>query len=139
MIRITDNLFIPESELHFAFVRASGPGGQNVNKVSTAVELRFDAAHSPSLPPDLRHRLLRLAGARLTRLGEILIQSQRHRSQEMNRQDALDRLIALLRQAAHKPKPRKRTRPSAASRQRRLDTKHHRSRAKSTRRPPAQD
>lgn len=134
MIRITDNLLIAESEVRMSFVRASGPGGQNVNKVSTAVELRFDAARSPSLTPEMRDRLMRLAGSRLTREGEIVIEAQSHRSQEMNRQEALTRLTALLRQAAHKPKPRKRTRPSRAARERRLEGKRRRSRAKEQRR-----
>ena len=134
MIRITDNLLIAESEVRMSFVRASGPGGQNVNKVSTAVELRFDAARSPSLTPEMRDRLMRLAGSRLTREGEIVIEAQSHRSQEMNRQEALTRLTALLRKAAHKPKPRKRTRPSRAARERRLEGKRRRSRAKEQRR-----
>lgn len=134
MIRINDRLSISESEVRMSFVRASGPGGQNVNKVSTAVELRFDAARSPSLTPEVRDRLMRLAGSRLTREGEIVIEAQSHRSQEMNRQEALARLTDMLRQAAHKPKPRKKTRPSRSARERRLEGKRRRSRAKERRR-----
>jgi ribosome-associated protein len=134
MLRITDSLWLPEAEVRMSFVRASGPGGQNVNKVSTAVELRFDAARSPSLQPEVRRRLMQLAGLRLTRDGEVVIEAQRHRSQEMNRQEALERLVELLRRAAHRPKPRKKTRPSRAARERRLDVKRRRSRVKTQRR-----
>ena len=103
MIRITDRISIDEQELEERFVRASGPGGQNVNKLSTAVQLRFDARHSPSLPGDVRTRLERLAGKRLTRDGVIVIIAQRHRTQERNRQDALDRLVELIQAAAVRP------------------------------------
>src|SRR5437773_3695056 len=123
MIRITDAIAIDEGELEERFIRASGPGGQNVNKLSSAVQLRFDVRHSPSLPADVRARLERLAGNRLTRAGVLVITAQRHRTQERNRADALDRLIELIREAAVAPKPRRPTRPTAGSRQRRLDSK----------------
>jgi ribosome-associated protein len=133
MIRITDRISIDEQELEERFVRASGPGGQNVNKLSTAVQLRFDARRSPSLPDDMRARLERLAGKRLTREGVIVIIAQRHRTQERNRQDALDRLIELLRAAAVRPVPRRPTRPTKGSRERRLETKKRRSSIKGLR------
>jgi ribosome-associated protein len=133
MIRITDRISIDEQELEERFVRASGPGGQNVNKLSTAVQLRFDARRSPSLPDDMRARLERLAGKRLTRGGVIVIIAQRHRTQERNRQDALDRLIELLRAAAVRPVPRRPTRPTKGSRERRLETKKRRTSIKGLR------
>jgi len=111
---------------------ASGPGGQNVNKVATAVQLRFDVARA-ALPEEVRARVKRLAGKRLTDEGVLVIEARRFRTQEQNRQDALQRLAALLRQAAHPPKPRRKTTPSWAARQRRLDGKRHRSRLKQTR------
>jgi ribosome-associated protein len=133
MIRVTDHISIDESELTEDFIRASGPGGQNVNKLSTAVQLRFDVRHSPSLPPDVRHRLGILAGRRLTRDGVLVITAQQHRTQERNRQDALDRLIELIRQAAVRPKPRRPTRPTKASRTRRLEGKKRRGHVKALR------
>jgi ribosome-associated protein len=133
MIRITDRISIDEQELEERFIRASGPGGQNVNKLSTAVQLRFDARRSPSLPGDMRARLERLAGKRLTREGVIVITAQRHRTQERNRQDALDRLIELLRAAAVRPVPRRPTKPTKGSRERRLETKKLRSSIKGLR------
>jgi ribosome-associated protein len=126
MIRIDDRVAIDESELKESFIRASGPGGQNVNKLATAVQLRFDVRGSPSLPDDVRARLERLAGRRLTRDGVLVITAQRHRTQERNRQDALARLIDLIRQAAVLPKRRRPTKPTAASRERRMEGKKHR-------------
>ena len=133
MIRITDRISIDEQELEERFVRASGPGGQNVNKLSTAVQLRFDARRSPSLPGDVRARLERLAGKRLTREGVIVIIAQRHRTQERNRQDALDRLVELIQRAAVAPIPRRKTKPTRGSRERRLETKKRRSSIKGLR------
>jgi ribosome-associated protein len=134
MIRITGRISIDENEIVENFVRASGPGGQNVNKLSTAVQLRFDVRHSPSLPADAAARLERLAGARLTRDGVLVITAQRHRTQLRNRQDALDRLIDLIRRAATPPVPRRPTRPTAASRERRIEGKKHRAKTKGLRR-----
>jgi ribosome-associated protein len=127
MIRITDQISIDESELTETFVRASGPGGQNVNKLATAVQLRFDVRHSPSLPTDVRARVAVLAGRRLTQDGVLVIIAQRHRTQERNREDARERLIELIRQAAVPPKRRRPTRPTAASRERRIESKKRRS------------
>ena len=133
MIRITDTISIDESELTESFVRASGPGGQNVNKVSSAVQLRFDARHSPSLPNDVALRLMRLAGKRLTKEGVIVIIAQQHRTQERNRADARERLVDLIRQAAVRPVPRRPTKVPKASKRRRLESKKHRSGIKSLR------
>ena len=134
MIRITGRISIDENEIVENFVRASGPGGQNVNKLSTAVQLRFDVRHSPSLPADAAARLERLAGARLTRDGVLVITAQRHRTQLRNRQDARDRLIDLIRRAATPPVPRRPTRPTAASRERRIEGKKRRAKTKGLRR-----
>jgi ribosome-associated protein len=136
MIQVTRNISIDDDELEFSFVRASGPGGQNVNKVATAVQLRFDAAGSLSLPDPLRQRLLKLAGTRATADGVVIIEARRYRSQQRNRQDAEERLVALIRRAARPPKVRKETGPTAGSRERRLDSKRRRSAAKRLRRPP---
>jgi ribosome-associated protein len=127
VIPVTATIAIDEREITEDFVRASGPGGQNVNKLSTAVQLRFDVRHSPSLPPDVRARLERLAGSRLTRDGVIVITAQRHRTQARNRADALDRLLDLIRQAAIAPIKRRPTRPTRASRERRIEGKKRRS------------
>ncbi len=135
MIPVNDDILLPESELRFEFVRASGPGGQNVNKVATAVQLRFDAAGSPSLPPEVRRRLLHLAGSRCTKEGVVVIDARRFRSQERNRRDAVDRLADLIRRAAVLPAVRRGTRPSPGAAERRLERKRRRSAAKQRRRP----
>ncbi len=134
MIRITPAIALDESEISESFVRASGPGGQNVNKLATAVQLRFDVRRSPSLPDDVRARLERLAGRRLTQDGVLVLTAQRHRTQERNRQDALERLIDLIREASVRPVPRRATRPTLASKRRRLDTKKRRGLVKTLRR-----
>ncbi len=141
MISITPVLALDESEIQLDFVRASGPGGQNVNKVATAAQLRFDVRRSPSLPNGVRERLMRLAGRRITEDGVLIITAQRFRTQERNRQDALDRLVELIRRAAEPPKPRRKTRPTLAAKARRLDTKRQRGQTKRLRRtvPSAQD
>jgi ribosome-associated protein len=126
MIRISSRIAIDEREIGESFVRASGPGGQNVNKLSTAVQLRFDVRGSPSLPGDVKARLERLAGTRLTRDGVLVITAQRHRTQARNRSDALDRLVDLIRRAATPPVPRRPTKPTRASRERRIEKKKHR-------------
>ena len=134
MIRITSRIAIDEREIDESFVRASGPGGQNVNKLSTAVQLRFDVRGSPSLSGDVKARLERLAGARLTRDGVLVIIAQRHRTQARNREDALDRLSDLIRRAAVAPVPRRATRPTKASRERRIESKKRRAGIKHLRR-----
>jgi ribosome-associated protein len=138
-IEAAPGLAIAEEELQFRAARASGPGGQHVNKTSTAVELRFDVRRSPNLSEEVRARLERLAGARLTQDGVIVLFAQGFRSQELNRQDALQRLVALLRQAAHKPKARRPTKPTYASRLKRLDRKAGRAGIKTLRSKPTLD
>jgi ribosome-associated protein len=133
MISVTPTIAIDEREIEENFIRSSGPGGQNVNKLATAVQLRFDVRHSPSLPHGVRERLERLAGKRLTRDGVLIITAQRHRTQERNRQDALDRLLELIREAAIVPVRRRPTRPTMGSRQRRLEGKRRRSTIKGLR------
>ena len=133
MIRVTDRIAIDEREIEESFVRSSGPGGQNVNKLATAVQLRFDVRRSPSLPNDVSVRLQRLAGSRLTNDGVLIITAQRFRTQERNRADALERLVALIREAAVVPKKRRPTKPSKAAKRKRLDAKKRRSSIKSLR------
>ncbi len=130
MIRITEGISIREAELKLDFIRSSGPGGQNVNKVATAVQLRFNAAHSPSLPEEVRRRLVRITGKRVSKEGILVIDARRFRTQEKNRQDAVERLVQWIRRAAEKPKKRIKTRPSMSSRQRRLENKRQRSETK---------
>jgi len=134
MIRITPGISIDEREIEESFVRASGPGGQNVNKLATAVQLRFNVRASPSLPDDVRARLELLSGSRLTRDGYLVITAQRHRTQGRNRQDALDRLIDLIRRASIAPRPRRPTKPTKAARERRVEAKKHRAGLKQMRR-----
>jgi ribosome-associated protein len=133
MISVNRWIQIPEREVQLRFIRAAGPGGQNVNKVASAVELRFDVRHSMALPEEVRQRLMRQSGKKLNSAGVLIIQARRYRSQDRNRQDALERLVRLVRQAAVKPRARRPTRPSRASRESRLEIKRHRSRAKQRR------
>lgn len=141
MIDITPTIAIDESEIELEFIRASKPGGQKVNKVATAVQLRFDVANSPSLPDDVRERLVRLAGKRITQDGVLIIKAQRYRAQDRNREDAVGRLIELIRKAAEKPKRRRKTKRTLASKRRRLESKRRRGETKRMRRPapPSED
>jgi ribosome-associated protein len=127
MIRITDSISIDESEIEESFVRSSGPGGQNVNKLSTAVQLRFDVRRSPSLPNDVAIRLMRLAGKRITKDGVLVLIAQNHRTQERNRAEAVERLVALVQEAAVRPVPRRATKPTKASKLKRIEGKKRRS------------
>jgi ribosome-associated protein len=133
-IRITDSISIDDSEIEESFVRSSGPGGQNVNKLSTAVQLRFDVRRSPSLPNDVAVRLMRLAGKRMTKDGVLVLIAQNHRTQERNRAEALERLVKLVQEAAVAPVPRRPTKPTRASRRERLESKKRRSGIKALRR-----
>lgn len=135
MIRITPNIAIDENEVHQAFIRSSGPGGQKVNKTATAVQLRFDMRNSPSVPDDIRERLIVLAGERATTDGVLIIDARRFRTQEQNRQDAVQRLVELVRKAIAKPKTRRLTRPTPVSRKRRLQAKRRRGEIKRIRHP----
>jgi len=134
MIEITPTIAIDEQEIQLDFVRSSGPGGQNVNKVASAVQLRFNIEQA-DLPAGVRRRLARLAGKRLTRDGTLIIEAKQHREQERNRQEAINRLVDLLRQAAQPPKPRRKTKPTASSKKRRLEAKRRRGQKKRLRRP----
>jgi ribosome-associated protein len=134
MIEVTPTIQIDEDEIQFDFVRSSGPGGQNVNKVSTSVQLRFNLLGSPSLGEEVKHRLIKLAGKRVTEEGVLIIEARQYRSQERNRQAALERLVRLIQQAAEPPKPRRKTQPTQASKLRRLESKRKRSEVKRLRR-----
>lgn len=138
MLKVNKHIRLEEREIEETFIRASGPGGQKVNKTATAVQLRFDVLNSTSLPEEVRERLLKLAGARLTQEGVLVIEAKEHRTQERNREAARKRLVDLIRRAARKPKARKKTKPTKASQQRRLEKKHRRSEIKRQRRsiPP---
>jgi ribosome-associated protein len=139
MIQISDGVAIDEREIEESFVRASGSGGQNVNKLATAVQLRFDVRCSPALPDAVRERLERLAGRRMTHEGVLVLNARRHRTQQRNREDALERLIDLIRRAATPPVPRRLTKPTAAARRRRLQAKSRRAAIKSLRAAPPPD
>ena len=139
MIRITQSISIADDEVTFEFVRSPGPGGQNVNKVSTAAQLRFDVTASDSLSDTVKQRLRTFAGRRITAAGVLIIQARRYRSQARNRDDALDRFVDLVRRATARPKVRRKTRPTAASKRRRLDAKRRKSITKQRRGPVNRD
>jgi len=138
MIRVNDHISIDEREIEEHFVRASGPGGQHVNKVATAVQLRFNVTQSPSLPHWVKERLIRIAGSRISGEGVLIIDARRFRNQERNREDARLRLVRMIQKASKRSKARRKTKPTAASRERRLARKHHRSQIKNKRRPPGE-
>ena len=135
MLRVTDDIAIPDNEITLGFVRADGPGGQHVNKTATAVQLRFDVRHSPSLPDPVRRRLERLAGRRLTGEGVLVLDARSHRSQKQNREEALERLRRLIETASKPPRTRRPTQPTVAARRRRMENKRRRARLKHQRRP----
>jgi ribosome-associated protein len=135
MVHIIGTLYINENEILLDFIRGSGPGGQNVNKVASAVQLRFDVAKSASLTDEIRQKLFSQARKQVTKDGVLIIEARRFRSQEANRQDAIERLVKLIRRATQEPKIRRNTKPTRASKTRRLDAKHHRARTKQLRRP----
>jgi len=135
MIKITRSININEEEINIKYILASGPGGQNVNKVATAAQLRFDIGHSSSISDDVKNRLIKLAGKRVTLGNELIITARKYRSRERNRQDAIDRLVDLIRRAATKPRIRKKTKPSMAEKQKRLEAKLRRAREKKLRHP----
>ena len=139
MIQITSTIAIDESEIEESFIRSPGPGGQNVNKVASAVQLRFDLARNETLPGDVKARVVHLAGSRLTREGVLIIDAHAHRSQDRNRQDALAKLVDLLRRATVKPRPRHKTKPTFGSKQRRLEGKSRRANIKRMRRSSGED
>lgn len=139
MIEVSPTVTIDENEIQYAFLRASGPGGQNVNKVASSVQLRFDIRHSPSLDADVKARLIKLAGSRVTEEGILIIEASRYRSQEQNRQDALRRLLRFISLAAQAPKRRKKTRPTLESKKRRLEEKRRRGAIKRLRQDKTQD
>jgi ribosome-associated protein len=139
VIHITGNIIIDDKEIQEEFIRASGPGGQNVNKVATAVQLRFDVTNSCSLPDKVRQRLLLLAGKHITEEGILIIDARQFRTQKANRQDAKDRLVELIRSATKKPKIRRKTKPTLSSKVRRLEVKHHHAKTKYWRRPISDD
>jgi len=133
MIKITSKISLNENELQFSFVRASGPGGQNVNKVSTVAQLQFDLRNNKSLPSEVKERLQKLVGKKLNNDGTIIIDARRFRSQERNKQDAINRLVALIKKSVEKPKPRKKTKPTKAAKLKRLDSKRKKSNLKKNR------
>jgi ribosome-associated protein len=135
MLHVTDDIAIPDNEITLGFVRADGPGGQHVNKTATAVQLRFDVRHSPSLPDPVRRRLERLAGRRLTGEGVLVLDARSHRSQKQNREEALERLRRLIEAASKPPRIRRPTQPTVAARRRRMENKRRRARLKHQRRP----